>query len=126
MTKKEQIKQEKTKALRELKRLCKGRRIYARVNCVSRSGMSREITFRVLKNNRLWNITGLIQKVTNYSWGRSWDGIRVSGCGMDMIFDTLYVVNSIGIKYGVVKKSKTKTDHENRYNGIVNTNYYSL
>ena len=126
MTKKEQITNEKKEALRELKHLCKGSRIYARVNHVSSSGMSREITFRVLKKNSLYNITGLIQKITGYSWGRSWDGIRVGGCGMDMIFNTLYVVNCVGIRYGIIKKSKNRTDHELRYNGIVNTTYWSL
>ena len=126
MTKKEQRIQEVKEALRELKVLCKNRKVYAKVNHVSSSGMSREITFRILKNNQLYNITGLIQKITGYSWGRTWDGIRVYGCGMDMIINTLYNVNCIGIRYGIVKKSKNKSDHDLRYKGIVNSIYYSL
>ena len=118
---------EKTEALRKLKQLCKGQRVYAKVTHVSKSGMSRDITFRVLKGNKLYNITGLIQKITGYSWSRNdWDSIHVGGCGMDMIFNTLYVVNGYAIKYGVIRHTKNKTDHDLRYNGLVNTNYYSL
>jgi len=121
---------ETLQALRELKKLMrqtKDKRVYAMVTHVSNSGMSRDITFRIVtKKGELLRIDPLIKKITGYSWARDWRGLHVGGCGMDMIFNTLYVVNSIAIKYKVIKKSKKVNAHDLQYQGLVNSNYWSL
>lgn len=84
-------------------------RIWARVESVSKSGMSRRISFFVVGDEKL-EFAGnyyAIQNVTpEIAWLTGWvkegeyfqggkhlkdAGLRVSGCGMDMIFHTLYV-----------------------------------
>ena len=122
--------QEKLQALLELKKTMskvKDKRVYAMVTHVSSSGMSRDITFRVVTNKgELLRIDPLIKKITGYPWGADFRGVHVGGCGMDMIFDTLYVVNSIAIRYGIIKKSKNVNSHDLQYEGLVNSNYWSL
>lgn len=122
--------QETLQALLQLKnimRKAKDKRVFAMVTHVSSSGMSRDITFRVItKKGELLRIDPLIKKITGYSWGADFRGIHVCGCGMDMIFNTLYIVNSIAIKYRVIKKSSKKTSHDLQYEGLVNSNYWSL
>ena len=122
--------QETLQALKELKKIMKktkDKRVYAMVAHVSSSGMSRDITFRVVTNKgELLCIDPLIKKITGYSWGADFRGVHVGGCGMDMIFNTLYVVNSRAISYGIIKKSKNVNAHDLQYKGLVNSNYWSL
>lgn len=83
--------------------------IYADIKSVSRSGMSRRIAFYTVepgeKSNPYYS-KPYISRITNYiAWLTGWipcgeykshgkhmvdDGLHVSGCGMDMIFHTLY------------------------------------
>lgn len=65
-------------------------KVYARVESVARSGMSRTISFYMIEDGELWNITGAIGEVTGHSRDRYTDGLRVRGCGMDMVWHTLY------------------------------------
>lgn len=121
---------EQIQALKELKKIFnkKGMRVYARVLKVSNTGMSRVIHFATIKNNQLYNIDGYISKICSLSFvevGSCW-GLRVYGCGVDMIFNTLYNVNSWAIRYGIIKISKNKTQHDLRYNGLVDSNYWSM
>lgn len=122
--------QETLQALLELKKIMKkvkDKRIYAMVTHVSSSGMSRDITFRVITNKgELLRVDPLIKKITGYRWADNYKGLHVGGCGMDMIFNTLYVVNSIAISYKVIRKSKKTSDHDLQYQGLVNSNYWSL
>lgn len=117
-------------ALNQLKKImkkCKNKRIYAAVLHVSGSGMSRVITFKAIdKRGNLYNVNELIHQITGYKWSNNYYGLTVHGCGMDMIFNTLYNVNCIAINYGVIKKSKNKNNHFLRYEGLVNSNYWSL
>lgn len=121
---------EKLQALLELKKTMskvKDKRVYAMVTHVSSSGMSRDITFRVVtKKGELLRIDPLIKKITGYRWANNYSGLHVDGCGMDMIFNTLYIVNSYAIDYRVIKKSNKKTSHDLQYEGLVNSNYWSL
>lgn len=125
------MREDMDKALLELKNLMKkvkDKRVYARVTNVARSGMSRSITFRVItKKGELLRIDGIIQRITQYRWAREWcDGIIVSGCGMDVIFNTLYNINSVALYRNIIKPSKKHNEHDLRYSGIVNTNYWTL
>lgn len=76
-------------------------KIYAKVNSVSRSGMSRKISFYRVYKNEILNITREIAWLSgnatpgDYRQGNSQkylvdEGLNVQGCGMDMIFHTLY------------------------------------
>lgn len=74
-------------------------KVYAKVDSVSRSGMSRKISFYRVKYNEIENITpniawlcgavtpGKIEQGNKFIVD---EGLKVSGCGMDMIFHTLY------------------------------------
>jgi len=85
--------------------------VYAHVESVAKSGMSRRILFyRVAKADKgyigkgdqlhyIENITNEIAWLTgwveigDYKQGGKWlreSGLKVNGCGMDMIFHTLY------------------------------------
>jgi len=127
--KKTKLNADKLEALKQLKKymkLTKNNRVYARVVSVSRSGMSRVITFHATtKKGDMIQLNGLINRITGDSWS-GYDGIRVYGCGMDMIFNTLYVINGYAINYGVVRVSKNKTLRDLHYNGLVDTNYWSF
>ena len=84
------------------KAILKGK-IYADIKSVSRSGMSRRIAFYMVDKNKEGNY---IRRVTReIAWLTGWvpfqeykqggkylvdDGLKVTGCGMDMIFHTLY------------------------------------
>ena len=65
-------------------------KVYARVESVARSGMSRTISFYMVEDGMLWNITEAIGEVTGHSRDRRTSGLRVRGCGMDMVWHTLY------------------------------------
>ena len=64
--------------------------VYARVESVAKSGMSRTISFYMIEGGELWNITGAIGEVTGHFRDRRTGGLRVRGCGMDMVWHTLY------------------------------------
>lgn len=117
-------------SLNQLKKImnhCDNKKVYATVLHISSTGMSRVIKFiAITKRGKVYNLNNIIHNITGYAWDRSYYGLRVYGCGMDMIFNTLYNVNCIAINYNVVKKSKNKNDHYLRYDGLVNSNYYSI
>ena len=85
-------------AQKALEMIKKGR-IYAHIKSVSRSGMSRRILFFYVEKNRIIRCTPEISwLVGKYPVGKymagekhiSDEGLLVRGCGMDMIFHTLY------------------------------------
>ena len=85
-------KQEQIKALKDIKRIvskCENKRVYADVTHVSASGMSRNIKFAAItKKGDYRPLTWYIAKALGYNLQQ--DGtIKVYGCGMDMIFNTL-------------------------------------
>ena len=65
-------------------------KVYARVESIARSGMSRTISFYMIEDGELWNITGAIGEVTGRSRDRRTNGLLVHGYGMDMVWHTLY------------------------------------
>lgn len=113
--------------LKKIMKKCKDHRVYATVLHVSSTGMSRVIKFIAITNRGdVYNLNNIIHNITGYKHDNNYYGLRVYGCGMDMIFNTLYVVNSIAINNKVIKKSKNRDNHDLRYNGLVNTNYWNI
>jgi hypothetical protein len=80
-------------ALTWLRQAPKETPLYGIVRSVSRSGMSRRIDFYAIdpKDQRPIWLTPVFRDVLGLSQGSGdRDGLRVDGCGMDMIFDCIY------------------------------------
>lgn len=124
---KQKTNQKKLEALNQLKKVmlkCKDKKCFVIVKSVSSSGMSRVIHFvAITKNGDIYNLDGMIHNITGDNFDRNYNGLRVYGCGMDMIFNTLYNLNSYALTYNVIKTSKKKDRHSLQYNGIINTYY---
>lgn len=77
--------------------------IYCILRHVSASGMSRRISFFMIKNNKPFHLDYLISQVTNYKRDRDHSGLRVGGCGMDMgfavVYDFSHCIFPTGFKY---------------------------
>ena len=79
----------KLEAIEELKTyLKKGDTVYTKLMHVSKSGMTRDIQIRKIACDYPWNWTHLAAIALNNRIKN--DGIRVSGCGMDMGFHLVY------------------------------------
>lgn len=88
--------------IRNAKRFIKAlkeQRIVVSIPHISSSGMSRIIRFREINRYKWESKTHYC--ITQFDWfleqlgwsyDKNWDGIRVGGCGMDMVFHTLYSV----------------------------------
>ena len=74
-------------AIKQLAKLipAKDGTVWARVNKVAPSGMSRHITFYVVEDGAIRDISHLMATVTENRWTENL-GVQVSGCGMDMRF----------------------------------------
>lgn len=64
--------------------------VYAKVNKVAQSGMTRWIDFYVIVNDDILRITWHIAELTHYTYDRKNEALKVSGCGMDMCFAVVY------------------------------------
>lgn len=69
------------------------RKVYTDLLHVSSSGMTREIKVIVIKDERPVNISWAVAKVLDWKLGNR-DGVKVSGCGMDMGFHLVYSLSS--------------------------------
>jgi hypothetical protein len=67
--------------------------VYGKVTHVSRSGMMRYIDFYVAEGGNIHNINGLINAATGYK--STANGVKVEGCGMDMIFAVIYDLSKV-------------------------------
>ena len=89
----------------------RGKKVWAKVNTVSRSGMNRRISLYVVVERRYEDrISGIpkaepyIQKI-DYWVARATrrksneDGVQIGGCGMDMIFALIESINWAVWKY---------------------------
>ena len=121
---------ETLQALKQLKNIMqktKNKRVYATVLHVSNTGMSRVIKFIVItRSGNVFNINDLIHRITGYKHDNNYYGLRVYGCGMDMVFNTLYNVNAIAYSYKVIKTSKNMDKHDIYYRGLVDSNYWNI
>lgn len=78
-----------------------GRAIVATVHSVSRSGMSRTATFGLMNTNgtEVMTLNYIIHEVTGTTL-RHDQKLRLKGCGLDVLFDTLYrFYQAIGLSY---------------------------
>jgi len=67
-----------------------GRHVYYIVRHVSRSGMSRSISFFVVSEGSIRSIDYHIKEHLSYKFDRNNGGFKVEGCGMDMGFAVIY------------------------------------
>lgn len=92
MTKKQQAELERVNVFEQLSEICKpGTTIYTILRHVSRSGMCRHITFHIIRDNYVQNITYWVGAVLGLRQHKD-GGLIVGGCGMDMGY---HVVNSL-------------------------------
>lgn len=85
---------EKAEALDELRKQLKpGDTVFSVLRHVSRSGMSRRISFCVIRKGQPYWLDYNIGRALEYSRPSNGDGLRVDGCGMDMGFS---VVHNLG------------------------------
>lgn len=92
---KEEIEQKKQFIKKYFRRVANGNaKTVASVKHVSASGMMRVISFTgyYVSKGKLYsiNLTHYIEAINGYTIDRNTYGVRVGGCGMDMIFNTLY------------------------------------
>lgn len=77
--------------VKDLKKLIKpGQSVYTKLNSVSASGMTRDISVYVVYKNEIKDISYHVCKVTGYPAGKT--GVKAQGCGMDMGFDIVYTL----------------------------------
>ena len=106
------IQEEETEAYQEemhkVKQAIIAGKIYAKVNSVSHSGMSRRISFYMVEDGTIKHVTSEVAWLTGwipvgeYKSRGKWmvdDGLFVGGCGMDMIFYTLYCAVPQGVEW---------------------------
>lgn len=121
--KKEEIKKEKIKELKEILKGTKkdnnGYRLAFRVERVANSGMSRCLSIYTQKGEYNRNITQLLCDIMSETYTK--DGfMRVYGCGMDMLFNTCYELNAT-----IKRLDNYKGNKKDNYNYLVST-YYDL
>jgi hypothetical protein len=76
----------------------RGKRIYARVNSVSRSGMSRRIEYYAATTDdtgaaKIERVGYYIARIIGESYDVDKGGLCITGCGMDMIFQGISSFN---------------------------------
>lgn len=82
--------------------------VYGIVRHVSASGMSRVIDFcTIIDNEPIW-LSYRMGEVLDYKRHKSYDGLTVGGCGMDMIFHTI-------CQLSVALYCPKKYDHDQAY-----------
>lgn len=76
--------------------------IYTVLRSVSKSGLSRVISFHVVNDNKeIVNINYYIKVLLGCKFSKSLDGLKIVGCGMDMGF---HVVHTLLRELGIDKK----------------------
>lgn len=101
-----------------------GMTIYAKVNNVSASGMSRNVGLYVSINNELIDISYWASKALEWPYKEGYNGgVRVSGCGMDMLFHTVY---SLSYAMGYGSLNQTRDSMEKNKDGFIGLRYRSI
>jgi len=85
--------------------------IYCIIRHVSQSGMSRHISFFCIVDNEPRFLDGLISDYLDYRHNKSYTGLVVGGCGMDMAFS---VVNHLQVQM-TCDKMTTHTEYNFRH-----------
>ena len=108
-TKKEIKLHEKAYAETKLNQILKrNETIYSVIRHVSQSGMTRHITFFIIKDGQVWHIDNLISDYLDYRTNKRFNALVVGGCGMDMAFS---VVNNLQ-----EEMNYSKNTYHNNYN----------
>jgi hypothetical protein len=109
-------KREKEEAIEQLRSYFKGVRsqkaltVYTTVNTVSRSGMSRTMSVRIIRGGETLNITWLVAKACGYSM-TDHNGLRIGGCGMDMGFALVYDLSHV-LFAGTARHKRLRKDRK--------------
>jgi len=108
----------------------KGKRIVCKIASVSRSGMTRKMSFYVLIKNELVYINHIISAVAGYNRDKN-HNLIVGGCGMDMIFSVLsnfnYAMAPLVTGKDLTVLLKTKECGEHIYDVYyINANNYKM
>lgn len=88
--------------------------VYCKLNHVSQSGMTRRISFYVVRKNKIIDLTRHISNVTGLKVSKN-GGLTVGGCGMDMGFSVVYDLSRTLYPKGF------RSSERNRSNGIKST-----
>lgn len=106
-------KADKAEALKRLGAALKpGDEIKCILRSVSRSGMSRVISFYIVKDDDLCGLDWPIAVALGYPLAR--DGVKVGGCGMDMGFAVVYNVGRVTFPKGCALKHSPRKEQEKR------------
>jgi len=68
--------------------------IYTVLRHVSSSGMFRRIDVYAIRDNKPLYLSGLVEELCHYKRDKHREGLKVSGCGMDMGFAIVYDFSS--------------------------------
>jgi len=115
---------EKEEALTYLRMVLRpGAKVYTKVEHVARSGMSRRISLymAIIEDNKpeIVNVTWYVARALGYKRNPHDGGITVSGCGMDMCFETVYNLGRVLFpKGGSLKHSPRRAQEERAGNKI--------
>lgn len=113
MTKKEEAQREAVTTLKGWG-LADGTTVYAKATKVSRSGMFRRVKLFITKNGEIVDVSYWAAKALEWSFKDGYDGgIGVSGCGMDMLFHTVYSL-SYAMGYGSLDQSHSTDKNVNK------------
>lgn len=86
-----QIDESKDESIRYLRKVLKrGSTVYTVLNHVSSSGMSRRISFFIVRKDRIENISGYVGHALGLRRNDSNGALIVGGCGMDMGFHVVH------------------------------------
>ena len=67
-----------------------GDTVYTRLNHVARSGMMRVIDLFIIRDNEPQRITWSVCEALGDNYNRKHEGLKMTGCGMDMGFEAVY------------------------------------
>ena len=114
MTKKQTDKEEAIARLREW--LKPGDTVYTILRSVSRSGMSREIGVVINRDGAFLHPNYAVADALGWRINKHGDGIKVSGCGMDMGFHVVYNLGYVMYPNGVPCTGDANTCRSNDHN----------
>lgn len=102
---------------------------YAQVTQVAKSGMTRWIKLYIMDNNRLYNISYHTAVLLGESFNHD-KGFKVTGCGMDMIYNSISRLNDkmIAMRYpnDLEKQRDIIINRNGSKNYFGDTHYYQL
>jgi len=111
-------KEERKQLLERVQELVKDNKRLVFTNLkASQSGMSRTFNIYAQTSNGLVDITYLVANITQNTYTNK-GKMRIYGCGMDMLFETCYQLNS---EY--IRLNNLEYNHDLQYNGLVETHY---